>query len=55
MFSKVPTVAKPEEVVAQPIAAKMTPPKAEDSLTKGTGKKVSALVFELLMCCHVFL
>lgn len=36
MFFKVPTVTKPEEAVVQPIAAKITPPKSED--TKGIGK-----------------
>lgn len=53
MFSKVPAVAKPEEAIVQPTAAaKITPPKVEDSL-KGTWKTVSFPIFELFdMCCH---
>lgn len=51
MFSKVP-VAKPEEAVVQPIAAKITPSKTEDSLTKGTGKTVSFPIFGLFDTCY---
>lgn len=49
MFSKVPAVAKPEEVVVQPVASKVTPPK-----TEGTAKTVSFPIFEIFdMCCNV--
>lgn len=55
MFSKVPAVAKPEEVIVQPITAKITPPKPEDRLTKGTGNTMSLPIFELFdMCCRLF-
>lgn len=48
MFSKVPAVAKPEEI--QPVAAKITPPKTEDRFTKGID------LFDMLPCiiyCHM--
>lgn len=41
------TVAKPNGAVAQLIVAKMTPPKSEDSFTKGIRKTGSFPVFEL--------
>lgn len=52
MFSKVPSVAKPEEAVVQPFAAKISPSKTEDRLTKGTGKTVSFPIFELFDLCY---
>lgn len=51
-----PAVAKAEEAIVQPIAAKITSPKTEDILAKGTGK-TAGFFFSILklfnMCCHV--
>lgn len=55
MLSKVPSVAKPEEAVVQPFAAKISPSKTEDRLTKGTGKTLSFPIFELLICVIICL